>query len=57
MDEPKKVSNLSIEELKVIIAEALVDALGVKGTDKASGDDEQEDLLNEEFRLNLFEDD
>ncbi len=56
MDNSKKVTELSVEELKEIIAEALVEALGVKGMDKASMGDE-ENLLNEEFRLNLFEGD
>ncbi len=56
MDDSKRVANLSVEELKEIVKEALVEALGVKGIEKASGNEEC-NSLEEEFRLNLFEDD
>ncbi len=50
----KYVKDLSVEEFKEIIKEALVEALGVKGTEEDSGE-EGENLLEEEFRLNIFE--
>ncbi len=50
----KYVKDLSVEEFKEIIKEALIEALGVKGTEEDS-EEEGENLLEEEFRLNIFE--
>ena len=56
MDERKKAGDLSVEELKKIIRDALAEALGVRGVKQASGEEEK-DFLEEEFRLNLMDED
>jgi len=50
MDNPKKVKDLSVDELKEIIKEALVETLGIKGIEKASTENKN-NLLEEEFPL------
>jgi len=55
MSDQKRVKDLSVEELKEIIKEALIEALGVRGIEHASSSNEEKGFIEEEFRLTLFD--